>query len=169
HSPLCTASSPHPRLIDSMNSSIGAAQGNINSAQNSLNASTTIQDASLQGQRADAQNLLVMVAQATQTASVAKTRISQASTALGTVNDTIQSSYASAVLALQNAQDQAATSLRNASSAVANIPFNLQSAQTGVDNAQTSLATAQTNLDAAVLTAPATGIVASIANQVGEY
>ena len=164
-----TSSSRLSSAIDSVNGAIGAAQANISSAQNSLNSSSTSQDLSLQGQRADAQNLLVMVAQTTQTASVAKTRLTQASTSLQTVSDTIQSSYANAVQALQNAQDQAATSLRNAQSAVANIPFNLQSAQTSVDNASNSVATAQSNLDAAVLTAPAAGIVASIANQVGEF
>ena len=164
-----TSSSRLSSAIDSVNGAIGSAQANINSAQNSLNSSTTSQDFSLQGQRATAQNLLVMVAQATQTASVAKTRLSQASTSLQTVSDTIQSSYANAVQAVQSATDQAATSLRNAASAVANIPFNLQSAQTSVDNATTNVATAQANLDAAVLTAPSSGIVASIANQVGEY
>lgn len=164
-----TAASRLSSAIDSVNGAIQAAQANVSSAQNSLNSSSTSQDATLQGQRADAQNLLVMIAQTSSNAAVAKSRISQASTALGTVSDTIQSSYANAVQALQNAQDQAATSIRQAQSAVANIPFNLQSAQTSVDNASNTVATAQSNLDAAVLTAPAAGIVASIANQVGEF
>ena len=73
------------------------------------------------------------------------------------------------VTAVSSAQDRAATSLRNAQSALANIPFNLQSAQVSVDNAQNSVTTAKSNLDAAVLAAPAAGIVASIANQVGEF
>src|SRR4029079_19287774 len=60
-------------------------------------------------------------------------------------------------------------SIDSAQSAVANIPFNLQSAQTNVANATNAVATASSTLDAAVLTAPAPGIVASIANQVGEF
>ena len=164
-----TAATRLSSALDSVNGAIQAAQANMSSAQNSLNSSNSIQDASLQGERADVQNLLVMAAQATQTAAIAKSRIGQAGTALGTVSDTIQSSYANAVQALQNAQDQAASSVRQAQSAVANIPFNLQSAQTNVDNASNTVATAQSNLDAAVLTAPAAGIVASIANQVGEF
>ena len=85
------------------------------------------------------------------------------------MNDTIQSSYANAVQAVQAAQDRAATSVRQAQSNVNNIPFNLQTAQTGIDNANNAVATAQSNLDAAVLNAPSAGVVASIANQVGEY
>jgi RND family efflux transporter MFP subunit len=85
------------------------------------------------------------------------------------MSDTIQGSYANAVQAVASANDRAATSLRNAQSAVANIPFNLQSAQVSVDNANNALTTAKSNLDAAVLTAPAAGIVASIANQIGEF
>ena len=164
-----TAATRLSSAIDSVSGAIQAAQTNVSSAQNSLNSSSAVQDSSLQGQRASAQQLLVMIAQATQNSATAKSRISQAATALGTVSDTIQSSYANAVQALQNAQDQATTSLRQAQSAVANIPFNLQSAQTSVDNASNSVTTAQSNLDAAVLTAPAAGIVASIANQVGEF
>jgi RND family efflux transporter MFP subunit len=95
--------------------------------------------------------------------------LTQASNSLTTMNDTIQGSYANAVQAVSTANDRAATSLRNAQSAVANIPFNLQSAQVNVDNANNALTTAKSNLDAAVLTAPAAGIVASIANQIGEF
>jgi hypothetical protein len=100
---------------------------------------------------------------------VAKSRVSQATTPLNTLADAINGSLASAATAITTAQDRAATTLRSAASAVANIPLNLQSAQVSVDNANNAVVTASSNLDSAVLTAPSAGVVASIANQVGEF
>ncbi len=164
-----TASTRLSGAIDSVTGPIGSVQSSVNAAQTSVNSSGSISDYSLTAIRADLQNLLVMLSQTTQSASTAKTRITQASGSLSTMNDTIQTGYTNAVQAVATAQDRAAQSLRQAQSAVANIPFNLQSAQVNVDNATNSVATAQANLDAAVLTAPAPGIVASIANQIGEF
>ncbi len=164
-----TSSSRLSSAIDSVMGPIGNVQSSVAAAQASVNSSGSISDYSLTAIRADLQNLLIMLSQTTQSASTAKSRISQASNSLSTMNDTIEGSYVNAVQAVSAAQDRAATSIRQAQSAVANIPFNLQSAQVSIDNASNAIATAQSNLDAAVLTAPAAGIVASIANQIGEF
>ena len=124
---------------------------------------------SLTGIRASLQNALIMLNQTTQSASTAKSRIGQATASVSTINDAIQGSYVNAIQNVQTTSDRAATSIRNAQSAVANIPFNTQSSQVSVDNAANSVTTAKSNLDNAVLTAPAAGVVASIANQVGEF
>ncbi len=163
------ASSRLSSAIDTVTGPLSSVQTSITAAQTSLHSTTALLDPALTDTRTYITTVLTMVSQTTQPASTAKTRLAQAATPLSTMNDTIQSSYANAVQAVSAAQDRAATSIRQAESAVANIPFNLQSAQVSVDNANNSVATAQSNLDAAVLTAPAAGIVASIANQVGEF
>src|SRR5207249_702776 len=65
-------------------------------------------------------------------------------------------------------QQRAAPSIPPARTDVANQPFNLASAKTSVDNAATSVQNAQATIDAATLTAPSSGVIASIANSVGE-
>jgi len=65
-------------------------------------------------------------------------------------------------------QQRSAQSIQSAQTNVANQPFNLASAKTSVDNAATSVQNAQANIDAATLTAPSSGVIASIANSVGE-
>jgi len=164
-----TSSSRLLSAIDTVTGPLNSAQSSVGAAQSTLNSTSSISDMSLEGIRSSLQNLLVMIGQQSQGAATAKSRLAQASTSMTTMSDTIQGSYANAVQAVASANDRAATSLRNAQSAVANIPFNLQSAQVGVDNANNALTTAKSNLDAAVLTAPAAGIVASIANQIGEF
>ncbi|HEU5287223.1 MAG TPA: efflux RND transporter periplasmic adaptor subunit [Candidatus Limnocylindria bacterium] len=163
------ASSRMSSAIDTVTGPLSSVQTSITAAQTSLHSTTAMGDPALTEARSYVSTVLTMVSQTTQPASTAKTRLTQAANPLSTMNDTIQSSYANAVQGVSAAQDRAATSVRQAQSAVANIPFNLQSAQASVDNANNAVATAQSNLDAAVLTAPAAGIVASIANQIGEF
>ena len=155
--------------IDTVTTQVSSAQTSVNSAVTSLNSTTSRPITAFDVARAD-----LVTAQANFTtqgvvSSTAKTKLAQAATPLGTVTDAVSGSLVNAITAVSSAQDRAATSLRNAQSALANIPFNLQSAQVSVDNAQNSVTTAKSNLDAAVLAAPAAGIVASIANQVGEF
>ena len=164
-----TAQSRLTSAIDTVTGPLGSVQSNVSSAQSTLSSSSSISDYSLEGIRASLQNLLIMLSQTTQSATTAKSRLGQATSAMNTVNDTIQASYANAVQTLASTNDRAAQSIRNAQSAVANIPFNTQSSQVSVDNANNAIATAKSNLDNAVLTAPAAGVVASIANQVGEF
>jgi multidrug resistance efflux pump len=164
-----TAQSRLTGAIDTVTGPLGSVQSSVSSAQSALSSSSSISDYSLEGIRASLQNLLIMLSQTTQSATTAKSRLGQATSAMNTVNDTIQTSYANAVQSLASTNDRTAQSIRNAQSAVANIPFNTQSSQVSVDNANNAVVTAKSNLDNAVLTAPAPGVVASIANQVGEF
>jgi RND family efflux transporter MFP subunit len=164
-----SATSRLTSAIDLVTGPLASVQTSTTAAQASVNSSSSIQDSSLTAVRADLQNLLIMVSQTTQSASSAKTQVTQAAASLTTLSDTVGGSYATAVQSLATTKDLAAQSVRAAQSAVDNIPFNLQSAQVSVDNSNNALATAQSNLDNAVLTAPAAGIVASIANQLGEF
>ncbi len=155
--------------IDLVTGSISSAQTSAASAQSSVNSTASLNDPNLNDVRDNLRTLQINLATQTQNASATKNKITQAGTAQNTLSDAVQGSYASAVQALQTANDRAAASVRNAQSALANIPFNLQSSQVSVDNAANSVTTAKSNLDNAVLTAPAAGVVASIANQIGEF
>src|SRR5438445_11364200 len=94
--------------------------------------------------------------------------LTQAGTALSTVNDAIGGSIVSAMQNIVSTQQRSAQSIQSAQTNVANQPFNLASAKSSVDNAATSVQNAQANIDAATLTAPSSGVIASIANSVGE-
>lgn len=155
--------------IGTVTAPVANAQTSVNNAIASLNTNTSIQITAFDTARAD-----LKIAQTTFTneglvSGTASTRLTQSGTPLATITDAVGGSLVNAITAVSSAQDQAATSLRNAQSAVANIPFNLQAAAVSVQNAQTAVDTAKTNLDAATLTAPSAGTVASIANQVGEF
>ena len=164
-----TATSRLTSAIDSVTGPLSGVSSSISAAQSTLNSSSSSGDMSLTGIRASLQNALIMINQTTQSASTSKSRIGQATASVSTINDAIQGSYASAIQNVQTTTDRANQSIRNAQSAVANIPFNTQSSQVSVDNANNAIVTAKSNLDNAVLTAPAPGVVASIANQVGEF
>jgi HlyD family secretion protein len=164
-----TATSRLTSAIDSVTGPLGSVSTSISAAQSTLNSSSSSSDMTLTGIRISLQNALIMLNQTTQSASTAKSRIGQAAPSVSTISDAIQGSYVNAIQNVQTTSDRAATSIRNAQSAVANIPFNTQSSQVSVDNAANSVTTAKSNLDNAVLTAPAPGVVASIANQVGEF
>jgi multidrug efflux pump subunit AcrA (membrane-fusion protein) len=155
--------------IDVVAAPLSSVQTNATSAQTSVNTTTSLNDLNLDPVRDNLRAVQVQITTTTQNVAATKNKITQAGTAANTISDAVLGSYVNAVQALQSANDRAAQSLRSAQSAVANIPFNLQSSQVSVDNANNSVTTAKANLDAAVLTAPAAGIVASIANQIGEF
>jgi len=164
------ASSRLGSALDTTSSGFSGIQSNVVTAQNQLTTSTTKYIGAPYDQwRNDLSALYTLIGNELTRTSTAKLKLTQASTAANTMSDVAQGSLATATQNVASAQDRAATSIRNAQSAVANIPFNLQSAQTAVDNAANAVATAQSNLDNTVLKAPAAGLVASIANQVGEY
>ena len=119
--------------------------------------------------RADLSTLYGVVTFQQQSVSTAKLKLTQAGSSLSTFNDIIGGSLATAAQNIVTTQQRDQQSIENAQNSVANTPFNLQSAQSSIDTANNGVATAQTNLDAALLTAPSSGVVASIANQVGEY
>ena len=155
--------------IDTVTAQVSSAQTAVNSALTSLNSSTSRPITAFDSARTDLGVAQTNFTNQGSVSATAKLKLTQAATPMNTVADAVNGSLANAITAVSTAQDRAATSLRAAQSAVANIPFNLQSAQVSVDNANNAVTTAKTNLDNAVLTAPAAGIVASIANQVGEF
>lgn len=156
--------------LDTTSAGFTGIQASVVSAQGQLTTSTTKYIGPPYDQwRSDLSALYTLIGNEQTRASTAKLKLQQATSALVTITDVTQGSLANATQAVTTAQDRAATSLRSAQSAVANIPLNLQSSQVSVDNAANTVTTAKSNLDAAVLTAPAPGIVASIANQIGEF
>lgn len=156
--------------LDTTSSVLGTVLTAVTSAQASLNTQATRDLHNPFDQwRADLATLYNLVNAQQQSLATAKVKLAQAATYVSTMNDAVGGSIASAAQNVVTTQQRGQQSIDNALNAVANIPFNLQSAQVSVDNANNAVATATTNLDNAVLTAPAAGIVASIANQVGEY
>ena len=162
--------------LSRLQSALGTVTGQVSSAQTSANnagasLNTTTSKAMTAFDTARADLAIAQTSFTTQglVSSTAGTKLTQAGTPLATITDALTGGLVNAINAVSNAQDQAATSLRTAQSAVANIPLNLQSASVSVQNALTSVDTAKANLDAATLTAPSAGVVASIANQIGEF
>ena len=162
------ASSRLSGAIDSVNTPLGSIASNVSAAQASLNTANTRTDTNLAKTRTDLATVLTSVTSEQQLASSTKSKISQAGTALQTVNDAVTGSIANAQANIDAAVLRAQQSVQSAQTAVANQPLNIATAQTNVDNAATAVQTAQANLDAATLTAPSSGVVASIASAVGE-
>src|SRR5439155_1529668 len=154
--------------IDSVNTPLGSIASNVSAAQASLNTANTRTDTNLAKTRTDLATVLTSVTSEQQLASATKSKISQAGTALQTVNDAVTGSIANAQANIDAAVLRAQQSVQSAQTAVANQPLNIATAQTNVDNAATAVQTAQANLDAATLTAPSSGVVASIASAVGQ-
>lgn len=155
--------------IDTVTAQVSSAQTSVNSALTSLNSQASRTITAFDTARTDIATAQSGFTNQGVVASTAKTRLTQSGTPLNTISDAVNGSLVNAINAVPAAQDRAATSVRNAQSAVNNIPYNLQASQVSVDSALNSVKTAQINLDNAVLTAPSAGIVASIANQLGEF
>ncbi len=164
-----TALSQLTSTLDTVAAQVNGAQQSVTAAQNALSSNNSRFDETLGVARNDLIALQSMFVTQGQSASTSKTRLTQSGTPLNTMSDVLNGSLATAMQNVSSAQDRASTSVRSAQSAVDNIPFTLQSSQTSVQNAQSAVDTAKANLAAAVLTAPAAGTIASIANQVGEF
>ncbi|HUQ41979.1 MAG TPA: efflux RND transporter periplasmic adaptor subunit [Candidatus Limnocylindrales bacterium] len=156
--------------LDTTSSALGSLLTAVTSSQASMNTQATRDlHTPFDQWRADLGSLFNVLNGQQQAVSTLKLKLSQATSYLVTMNDAVGGSIATAAQNIVTTQQRGQQSIDNAQSAVANIPFNLQSAQVSVDNANSAVATATANLDSAILTAPAAGIVASIANQVGEF
>ncbi|TMB59974.1 MAG: HlyD family efflux transporter periplasmic adaptor subunit [Chloroflexi bacterium] len=155
--------------MDSVTGAVSSAQTSVASAVASMNTQNSRSISAYDKARADLAMLQSTFATQSVSASAAKTKLTQASSSLSTIGDSVTGTLVNAITAVSSAQDRATTSIRQAESAVANIPFNLQTAQSSVDNANNTVTTARQNLDNAILTAPSAGIVAAVANQIGEF
>ncbi|TMC55587.1 MAG: HlyD family efflux transporter periplasmic adaptor subunit, partial [Chloroflexi bacterium] len=155
--------------VDAVTSQVSSAQSSVAAAVASMNTQSSRSISAYDPARADLSTLQSTFATQSVAATGVKTKLTQASTSLSGINDAVTGAIVNAITAVSSAQDRATTSIRQAESAVANIPFNLQTAQTSIDNANNTVITARQNLDNAILTAPSAGIVAAVANQIGEF
>jgi multidrug efflux pump subunit AcrA (membrane-fusion protein) len=154
--------------IDTTNAPLSQVSSAVTSAQAFLNNSTSRYNPSYDELRGDLAALLTAVTNEQQLASNTKTKITQGTTYLGTVNDAVGGSLAAAMLNVTTTQQRGQQSIDVAQTSVNSKPYDLASSQASVDNAATAVQTAQTNLQNAVVTAPSAGVVASIASAVGE-
>jgi len=170
-----TAMNSYNLAVSRLNSAIDATNGPltqvssaVTSAQAFLSNSTSRYNAFYDELRGDLAALLTAVTNEQQLASNAKTKITQGTTYLGTVNDAIGGSLANAMQNVTTTQQRGQQSIDSAQTSLNAKPFDVANSQASVDSAATAVDTAQTNLQNAVVTAPSAAVVASIASQVGE-
>jgi HlyD family secretion protein len=155
--------------LDTTSSVLATVQSAVTSAQSSLNTQSTksLHDPFDQW-RADLATLYTLVGGQQQNVSTVKLKTSQATTYVGTVNDAIGGSIATATLNVTTTAQRGQQSIDSAQTSLNSKPYDLANSQASVDNAAASVETAQNNLTNAVVTAPTSGVVASIASQIGE-
>jgi len=154
--------------IDTTNAPLSQVASAVTSAQAFLNSSTSRYNSFYDELRGDLSALLTAVTTEQQLASNTKTKLTQAGTYLGTVNDAIGGSLVTAMQNVTTTAQRGQQSIDSAQTSLNSKPYDIASSQASVDNAATAVETAQTNLQNAVVTAPSAGVVASIASQVGE-
>jgi len=155
--------------LDTTSSVLATVQSAVTSAQSSLNTQSTksLHDPFDQW-RADLATLYTLVGGQQQNVSTVKLKTSQATTYVGTVNDAIGGSIATATLNVTTTAQRGQQSIDSAQTSLNSKPYDLANSQASVDNAAAAVETAQNNLTNAVVTAPTSGVVASVASQVGE-
>src|SRR6266480_2323743 len=155
--------------LDTTSAVLGTVQTSVTTAQSSLNTQSTktLHDPFDQW-RADLATLYTLVGGQQQSVSTVKLKITQAATYLGTVNDAIGGSIATATQNVTATAQRGQQSIDAATTSLSTKPYDLASSQASVDNAASAVDTAQSNLTNATITAPTAGVVASVASQVGE-
>jgi len=155
--------------LDTTSAVLGTVQTAVTTAQSSLNTQATKDlHTPFDKWRADLATLYTLVGAQQQNVSTVKLKISQATTYVNTMNDAIGGSIATATQNVTTTAQRGQQSIDAAQTSLNSKPYDLTNSQASVDNAASAVETAQTNLQAAVVTAPSVGVVASIANQVGE-
>lgn len=161
-------------------SAVSTAQGPITSAQNALSTATAQNNHDLDTVRADLVGLQTALVTQSSVASGITTKLTQATSHENTINAAIGGTYTTALQTLRSAKDQASQSVADRQAAVESAQLSFQkttssatqadiaSAYSSVQLAQLSLEKAQADLDNATLRAPVDGVVATIANGVGE-
>jgi len=155
--------------LDTTSAVLGTVQTAVTTAQSSLNTQSTkaLHDPFDQW-RADLATLYTLVGAQQQNVSTVKLKISQATTYVNTMMDAIGGSIANATQNVTTTAQRGQQSIDAAQTSLNSKPYDLTNSQASVDNAATAVQTAQTNIDNAVVTAPTSGVVASVASQVGE-
>ncbi len=163
--------------IDSLSSQISSAQTQTNSALGQLAGIPS----GLESGRTDINALQTALLSATNTTSLSKSKLTQATNQLATVNEAAGGGYVSAQQGLSAAQDKGGSSLVSAQNTLATAQVSLQktsasarsfdvvAAQANVLVAQAQLETAQNNLANATLAASTPGVIAAINSQPGEF
>jgi HlyD family secretion protein len=155
--------------LDTTSSVLATVQSSVISAQASLNTQATkVLHVPFDQWRADLATLYTLVGGQQQNVSTVKLKVSQATTYLGTVNDAVGGSIATATQNVATTAQRGQQSIDSAVTALSSKPYDLASSQASVDNAAAAVDTAQNNIANAVVTAPTAGVVASVASQVGE-
>jgi multidrug efflux pump subunit AcrA (membrane-fusion protein) len=161
-------------------SALSSADSSVRSAQTSLGSATSLSNHDLDAVRADLVGLYNAIVTQSAVASGITTKTAQATTYETTINAAVAGSYVTAVQALQSARDQAAQSIATQEAAVGSAQLSLQkttksatqsdiaTAYASVQLAQLSLEKAQQDRDNVTLRAPVDGVVATLANGVGE-
>lgn len=172
-----------PRLsstIDQVNSALTSAQTSITSALASFATTASRNDQSY----STVQQELVTIQQAltsqAQTVALSKTKVTQSATSVANMTDAIGGAYVQALQNVQSTSDKIGSSVQSAQNSLATASLQLQKTTAGPKSydiaasyagllaAQADLAGAQNNLANATLRAPSPGVVASVANQIGE-
>jgi HlyD family secretion protein len=154
--------------IDTTNGPLSQVSSAVTSAQAFLNNSSSRYNAFYDELRGDLAGLITAVTTEQQLANTTKTKITQGTTYLGTVNDAIGGSLATATQNVATTAQRGQQSIDSAQTSLNSKPYDLANAQASVDNAAAAVENAQNNLTNAVVTAPTPGVVASVASQVGE-
>jgi HlyD family secretion protein len=155
--------------LDTTSAVLGTVQSSVITAQSSLNTQSTrpLHDPFDQW-RADLATLYTLVGGQQQNVSTVKLKLSQGTTYVGTINDAVGGSIATATQNVTTTAQRGQQSIDSAQTSLNSKPFDLANSQASVDNAASAVDTAQSNLANAVVTAPTAGVVASIASQIGE-
>jgi len=163
------ASSRLSSALDTTSAVLTTVQTSVTTAQSSLNTQATKDlHTPFDQWRADLATLYTVVGGQQQNVSTVKLKITQAATYLSTINDAVGGSIANAAQNVTTTAQRGQQSIDAATTALSSKPYDLTSAQASVDNAAAAVETAQNNITSATVLAPTAGVVASIANAVGE-
>jgi HlyD family secretion protein len=155
--------------LDTTSAVLGTVQTAVTTAQSSLNTQATKDlHTPFDQWRADLATLYTLVGGQQQNVSTVKLKISQATTYVGTINDAIGGSIVTATQNVTTTAQRGQQSIDAAQTSLNSKPYDLANSQASVDNAAAAVDTAENNLANAVVTAPTSGVVASVASQVGE-
>ena len=177
-----TAASRLTAALDAPGGEIGQAETAIASAYAVLTSTDAAldSDSSLNDARSDIVRIQIAIEAEQQLASTIRGRVTQANGSLASLSDSISGGYVNALQAHASAQDRAATTLADRASSLRSAELSyakttaapketdITSAYASLLQAEASLEKAQNDLASATLTAPTSGVVASISGQIGE-
>jgi RND family efflux transporter MFP subunit len=155
--------------------SLSSVHATLTSSDQSLETDTSLDQA-----RADLVRIQIAVEAEQQLASAVRSGVTQANASLATLSDMVSGAYVNALQARESAEARASTTLADQASALRSAQLSYEkttaapkdsdvsSAYASLLQAQAQAATAKADLDGATLVAPASGVVASVAGQVGE-